>query len=273
MIRLEMPDLAAVDPALVEAARTLVQRSERVVVLTGAGISTDSGIADYRGPNGLWTKNPAAEKASNLQHYLGDPEVRKASWRNRLTSPIWDARPNAGHVALVDLDRSGRLDALVTQNVDGLHHRAGNDPARIVEIHGNAHRVMCWSCGETGPMTAALERVRAGEDDPRCRTCGGILKSTTISFGQPLVAEDLARVQQAAQRADLVLAIGSTLSVYPAAGLIPVALHHGASLVIVNAEPTAYDDHADVLLRGSISEILREIVRGVRPLPPDAAPA
>lgn len=273
MISPEMPELAAVDPALVEAARTLVHRSERVVVLTGAGISTDSGIADYRGPNGLWTKNPAAEKASTLQHYLGDPEVRKASWRNRLTSPIWDAKPNAGHEALVDLERSGRLDTLVTQNVDGLHHRAGNDPSLIVEIHGNAHRVMCWSCGDIGPMTGALERVRAGEDDPRCRTCGGILKSTTISFGQPLVAEDLERVQQAAHRADLVLAIGSTLSVYPAAGLVPVALHHGASLVIVNAESTAYDEHADVLLRGSISEVVPEIVRGARPRPSDGAPS
>lgn len=268
-----MPELAAADPALVEAARTIVGRAEHIVALTGAGISTDSGIADYRGPNGLWTKNPAAEKASNLQSYMGDPEVRKASWRLRVGSPIWDANPNAGHLALVDLEASGRLDTLVTQNVDGLHHRAGNDPSLIVEIHGNAHRVMCWSCGETGAMSAALERVRAGEDDPACRACGGILKSTTISFGQSLVARDLARVDQAAQRADLVLAVGSTLSVYPAAGLIPVALQHGASLVILNAEPTAFDDHADVLLRGSISDVLPEIVRDVRPLPSGAAPA
>jgi len=268
-----MPEeLNPADPALVEAARTLIQRAERILVLTGAGISTDSGIADYRGPNGLWTKNPLAERASNLQSYLGDPELRKVAWKNRLTSPIWDAQPNAGHLALVALEGQGRLDTLVTQNVDGLHQRAGSDPDRVVEIHGTAHHVVCWSCGETAPMPIVLERVRAGEDDPPCRTCGGVLKSTTISFGQPLVAADLVRAEASAQRADLVLAIGSTLGVYPAAGLVPVALHHGASLVIVNADPTPFDAAADVVLRGSISEVLPEIVRDERPLPTDVGP-
>ncbi len=252
-----MPDLAP----LIEAARALVQASERILAVTGAGISTDSGIPDYRGPNGVWTKNPRAEKTSNLQYYLADPEVRKAAWRNRLASPIWEAAPNEGHLALVELERKGKLDTLVTQNVDGLHHKAGNDPSRIIEIHGNAHGVLCWSCGDRAPMTKVLERVRAGEDDPACRTCGGILKSTTISFGQSLVAEDLLRAERAAQGADLVVAIGSTLTVYPAAGVVPIALHHGASLVIVNADPTPFDADADVVLRAPISEVLPEIVR------------
>lgn len=268
-----MPELVDSDPAWVESAQALVVRSERILVLTGAGISTDSGIADYRGPNGVWTKNPLAEKASNLQYYLGDPEVRKVAWRNRLNSPMWDAQPNAGHLALVDLEAQGRLELLVTQNVDGLHHRAGSDPERIIEIHGSAHGVVCWSCGEKAPMPVVLERVRAGEEDPPCRTCGGILKSTTISFGQSLVAADLVRAEAAAQRADLVLAIGSTLGVYPAAGLVPAALHHGASLVIVNADPTPFDPYADVVLPASISEVLPEIVRGGRPRPPDGGPA
>ena len=243
-------------------ARDLVQRSERIVVLAGAGISTDSGIADYRGPNGLWTKNPKAERISNISYYLNDPEVRRLSWQHRLHSPIWDAQPNDGHRALVDLEEQGRLDTLVTQNIDGLHHLAGNDPDRIIEIHGNARTVVCWECGDSAPMERALDRVRAGEDDPPCKDCGGILKSATISFGQQLVVDDLLRAEAAAERADLLLAIGSTLGVYPAAGLVPTALTHGAKLVILNADPTPYDRHADVVLHASISEVLPEIVRG-----------
>jgi NAD-dependent deacetylase len=257
----------------IEAARQLVARSQRIVVLTGAGISTDSGIADYRGPNGLWTKNPKAEQMSNIRYYLDDPEVRRLSWEHRLGSPIWEARPNAGHLALVELERQGRLDTLVTQNVDGLHLLAGHDPERVVEIHGNARTVVCWDCGDSAPMERALERVRAGEADPPCRACGGILKSATISFGQQLVVDDLMRAEQAAQRADLLLAIGSTLGVYPAAGLVPTALQAGAALVIVNADPTPYDAHADVVVHASISEVLPEIVRGGPPRPPAGAPA
>ena len=257
----------------VDRARDLVQRSERIVVLTGAGISTDSGIADYRGPNGVWTKTPKAEQMSNISYYLNDPEVRRLSWEHRLGSPIWDAQPNAGHLALVELERQGRLDTLVTQNVDGLHLLAGHDPERVVEIHGNARTVLCWDCGDSAPMERALERVRAGEADPPCKACGGILKSATISFGQQLVADDLVKAERAAQRADLLLAIGSTLGVYPAAGLVPTALQAGAALVIVNADPTPYDAHADVVLYASISEVLPEIVRDGRPRRADGDPA
>jgi NAD-dependent deacetylase len=260
-------------PAPIDVAADLVRDAVRVVVLTGAGISTDSGISDYRGPHGTWTKNPKAEQMSNIRFYLGDPEVRRLSWQSRLRSPIWDAKPNAGHLALVDLERLGKLDTLITQNVDGLHHLAGNDPDRIVEIHGNAHTVVCWDCHETAPMERALERVRNGEADPPCRTCGGILKSTTISFGQQLDVDDLRRAEEAAHRADLVVAIGSTLGVYPAAGVVPIALHHGASLVIVNADPTPFDDEADAVVRGSISEVLPEIVHGGRRRTADAGPA
>ena len=258
---------------LIAAATDLVARAQRIVALTGAGISTDSGIADYRGPNGLWTKNPKAERMSNIQYYVSDPEVRKLSWQHRASNPALRAEPNPGHHALVELEATGRLDTLITQNVDGLHLRAGHDPAKVVEIHGNMREVVCLSCNERAPMERALERVRNGEEDPACRTCGGILKSATISFGQQLVVEDLRRAELAAQRADLVLAIGSTLGVYPAAGVIPIALHHGAALVIINGEPTPFDDEADVVVRGSISEVLPRIVRGGRPRPADAAPA
>ena len=181
------------------------------MVLTGAGISTDSGIADFRGPQGVWTKNPEAEKMATLQAYVSDPELRARSWQNRLTSPMWSASPNAAHRALVDLERSGRLDLLVTQNIDGLHQKAGSDPARMVEIHGTSLEVMCLSCGDRQPAEPVHDRVRAGEADPTCAICGGILKSATISFGQSLVAEDLIRAEEAAANCDVLLAVGSTL--------------------------------------------------------------
>jgi NAD-dependent protein deacetylase/lipoamidase len=249
-----------VDP--LDEARRLVGEAQAVAVLTGAGISTDSGIPDFRGPNGVWTKNPAAEKTATLQHYVADPDVRRQAWRNRLTSPTWEAQPNAGHRALVELERQGKLHTLITQNVDGLHERAGSDPARLVEVHGNSHRVVCLSCDETAPMQRALDRVRAGEEDPACRTCGGILKSATISFGQSLVADDLVRAERAARECDLLLAVGSTLAVYPICDVVPIAARFGAGIVIVNAEPTQFDHLAAAVVRGSISEVLPEIVGG-----------
>ena len=244
----------------VEDARRLVQTAESVAVLTGAGISTDSGIPDFRGPNGVWTKNPGAEKAATLQNYLADPEVRKQAWRSRLESPAWTAQPNAGHRALVDLERQGKLHTLITQNIDGLHQAAGSDPDLVVEVHGTIREVGCMNCGERAPMERALDRVRAGEADPECRTCGGILKSATISFGQSLVADDLGRAERAARECDLLLAVGSTLAVYPICDVVPIARRLGASVIIVNAEPTQFDDLADAVVRGSISDLLPEII-------------
>ena len=246
----------------VARVRGWIDAAERVVALTGAGISTDSGIPDFRGPNGVWTTNPQAEKLSTLQHYLADPQVRKAAWRSRLESPAWRAQPNAGHHALAALERRGKLHALVTQNIDELHQRAGNDPARVIEVHGTMRRVRCWGCGERTPMEVALERVRAGEDDPSCRSCGGILKSDTISFGQALVPEVIARALRVAGEADLLLTVGTSLQVYPVAGMVPGAKEAGARVVIVNAAPTPLDDFADALLPGSISTVLPEICGG-----------
>jgi NAD-dependent deacetylase len=244
----------------IEAARALIDAAERITVLTGAGISTDSGIQDFRGPQGLWTKNPEAEKMATIQHYMGDPEVRRRSWQMKLAGAAQQRDPNAGHRALVDLETQGKLETLITQNVDGLHQAAGSSPDRIVEIHGTLHEVVCMDCGERAPMERALARVRAGEEDPPCRSCGGILKSATISFGQGLVSEDLARAEEAAYACDLMLAIGTTLAVYPIAGVVPIAKQNEARVIILNAEPTEMDGLADVLLRGSISEILPQIV-------------
>lgn len=244
----------------VEAARRLIDQAKRIVVLTGAGISTESGIPDFRGPQGVWTKNPAAEKQATLQNYVAEPEVRKASWQNRLHSPMWQAQPNEGHRALVELERRGKLLLLITQNVDGLHQSAGSDPERVVEIHGTVHEVNCLDCGDRAPMERALARVAAGEEDPPCRSCGGILKSATISFGQQLIQEDLQRAERAAQLCDLVLAVGSTLQVYPVAGVVPVAKQAGAKVVIVNADPTGMDHLADVIVLARIGEVLADIV-------------
>ena len=242
------------------AARAAIAAARRVVVLTGAGISTDSGIPDFRGPNGVWTRNPAAEKASNIQFYLGDAEVRRAAWRTRVDGRLFAAEPNSGHLAIVELQRQGKLHAVVTQNVDGLHQRAGAEPDKVIEVHGTAHWTRCWECGDRRPMTEALARVRAGEDDPPCLVCGGILKSDTISFGQALVPEVIDRAFDVSKQCDLMLAVGSTLSVYPAASCVPVARGAGAAVVIVNAEVTEMDHLADHLLRGQIAEILPAIV-------------
>jgi NAD-dependent deacetylase len=248
--------------AMIETVRGWIEEAERIVVLTGAGISTDSGIPDFRGPQGVWTRNPAAEKLATLQHYVADPNVRRRAWQDRLGSPAWHAQPNAGHRALVELERRGKLATLITQNVDGLHRMAGTTAERLVEIHGTMREVVCLSCGERAPMERALVRVRAGEDDPACRSCGGILKSATISFGQGLVAEDLARAQQAARLCDLLLAVGTKLSVWPIAGVVPLAKESGARVVIINAEPTEMDQLADAVLRGSISELLPQLLAG-----------
>ena len=235
----------------------------RITVLTGAGISTESGIPDFRGPQGVWTKDPKAERLSSLQDYLADADVRRAVWRRRLESPAWTARPNAGHRALLELERRGQLLLLVTQNIDGLHQRAGHAPEMVVELHGTMREVMCWSCRRRGPMEPVLDRLRAGEDDPPCLDCGGILKSATISFGQSLVAEDLQRAAEAATECDLLLAVGSSLAVHPAAGLVGLAAEAGAAVVIVNAEPTPYDGVADAVLRQPIGQVLPLVVGGL----------
>ena len=243
-----------------QTVRDWVAEARKIAVLTGAGISTDSGIPDFRGPQGLWTKNPEAEKMATLQVYMADPEVRKRSWRWRLETQQNKREPNAGHAALVSLERSGRLHTLVTQNVDGLHQAAGSDPARVVEIHGTLQEVVCMECSERAPMSRALDRVLAGEEDPECRSCGGILKSATISFGQGLVARDLQRADTAAGECDLLLAIGTTLGVYPIAAMVPTASEAGARIVIVNGEPTEMDAIANVVLQGSISQILPQLI-------------
>ena len=237
-------------------AKEWLDSADHVVALTGAGISTESGIPDFRGPKGLWTRDPDAEKLSNIRYYLDDPAIRVRAWRARLDSPVWAAEPGAGHQALARLEACGKLKTVITQNIDGLHQLAGNSPENVIEIHGTVREVVCLTCSYRAPMTEVLVRLQAGEADPDCPSCGGILKSATISFGQSLVPQDLARAEQAARHSDLLLAVGSSLSVYPVAGLVPLARDFGAQIIIINAMPTDMDPVADAVLLGNIGEVL-----------------
>jgi NAD-dependent deacetylase len=233
--------------------------ARRITVLTGAGISTDSGIPDFRGPNGVWTRDPEAEKLSTLQYYVADPDIRRRAWQERRRHPAWTAQPNAAHAALVDLERQGRLRALLTQNIDGLHQKAGSSPGVVLELHGTVHEVACLSCGERTPMPDTLARVDAGEPDPACLSCGGILKSATISFGQALDAAVI-EAAEAAGDCDVFMTVGTSLTVHPAAGLTDLAAARGARVVVVNAEPTPYDDVADLVVREPIGTALPRLL-------------
>jgi NAD-dependent deacetylase len=231
-----------------------LRAAQRICVLTGAGISTESGIPDYRGPNGVWTRDPDAEKLVTLSYYLRDPDIRRRSWLLRRELAAADVRPNPGHAALVDLQRGGRLRALLTQNIDGLHQAAGSTGVR--ELHGTVHEVVCTACGARMPIADVLARVDAGEPDPACPVCGGVLKTATVYFGEALDPQVLDAASAAAADCDVFLAVGTSLGVYPAAGLVEVAAAHGARVVIVNAEPTPYDGLADLVVREPIGEAL-----------------
>ena len=242
--------------------------ASRITVLTGAGISTDSGIPDFRGPNGLWTRDPAAARLSDLDAYIAEPEVRRRAWIGRRDHPAWSAEPNAGHRALVDLERTGRLLAIVTQNIDGLHQRAGSDPTRVVEVHGTIHEVVCLACDDRTTMRSALARVADGEADPDCQHCGGILKSATISFGQSLDRATLQRAFSCAHECDALIAVGTSLQVYPVAAMVEYAAAVGAKVIIINAQSTPYDGVVDAVIREPIGTALPTLVAQVPAAPP-----
>ncbi|AXK88187.1 Sir2 family NAD-dependent protein deacetylase [Nocardia farcinica] len=238
-------------------------RSGRIGVLTGAGISTDSGIPDFRGPRGVWTEDPIAELMSTYDQYLSDPDLRRRSWLARRANPAWQAEPNAGHLALVDLERAGRAVTIITQNVDRLHQRAGSSPQRVVEIHGNMFEVVCVGCDYETGMADVLARVEAGEPDPACPECGGILKAATIMFGQQLDQRTMTKAALTAQTSDIFLAIGTSLQVEPAASMCALAVDAGADLVIVNAEPTPYDSIATEVVHEPIGTALPRLVKEI----------
>jgi len=247
--------------AVAGAAPAWAQGVRVLTVLTGAGISTDSGIPDFRGPQGLWTRNPGAQQLSTYQAYVSDPQVRRRSWQARRNNPAWTAEPNPAHAALAELTGS-RIDTrVITQNIDGLHQKAGTPAERVIEVHGSMFSVVCVSCGDRSPMAGALARVDAGEADPGCTRCGGILKSATVMFGQRLDPVVFARAERAALGCGLFLAVGTTLSVEPAASLCRLAAGAGAAVVIVNADPTTYDELAVEVIREPIGTAVPRIAR------------
>ncbi|MGI9147299.1 MAG: SIR2 family NAD-dependent protein deacylase [Chloroflexota bacterium] len=227
------------------------------VVFTGAGVSTESGIPDFRSPGGLWSRYAPIE----YRDYLRDPEMRRESWRRGLHTypPIADARPNAAHLAIVDWWAAGLVGGVVTQNIDGLHQRAGLPEEVVVELHGNSHRVGCLSCGITFDRPAIHARVLAGDEDPECPACGGMLKTTTISFGQGLDPAAVADAQRLHTRARLCLVIGSSLVVSPAAMLPELTVDAGGRLAIVNQTPTHLDHVAVLVARQPAAVLLAEV--------------
>ncbi len=234
--------------------RRLIAPARRIVAFTGAGISTESGIPDFRSPGGLWTRfQPIAFDA-----FMASEEARREYWRRRFAvlDPIEAARPNRGHRAIAKLARQGRLEAVVTQNIDGLHGKSGIAPERVVELHGNATFARCLDCGRHHELAPIRRAFLARGELPLCHGCGGIVKSATVSFGQAMPAEAMARAERAALACDLFLAMGSSLQVYPAAAFPLLAKRHGATLAIVNREATELDRWADLVVHGEIGPLL-----------------
>ena len=233
--------------------------ARRIAVLTGAGISTDSGIPDYRGPDGVWTKDPAAADLFGIKNYLADTQVRRQFWQRYVDHAAWRAEPNAAHTALAGLNDAGLAVRVLTQNIDGLHQRAGLPARKVLELHGSMHSTVCTRCAATTPTPETLARVTGGEADPACRACGGILKLAVVLFGQHLDGDVLGHARNIAAASEVFLAIGSSLQVEPAASLCALAVTAGAKLVIVNRDPTPYDDQATHLVREPISAVIPRI--------------
>lgn len=250
------------DDGPIERLTELVRAAERIVAFTGAGISTESGIPDYRGPGGVWE----SRRPPTLGDFLDNPEARRGYWARRLVDyPTLAARePNAGHRALGELERRDQLLGIITQNIDGLHQRAGNDPDRVVELHGTSHLIRCLTCGRTYPAAAIQRRLEAGEVEPACEVCRGVLRSATVLFGESLPTLALETAVALAQACDLMLVVGSSLIVNPAARLPEIAKRRGAALAIVNRTETPLDPLADLIVRADAGPTLSTVVERLK---------
>jgi NAD-dependent protein deacetylase/lipoamidase len=242
-------------------ATELMKHAQRIVALTGAGISTESGIPDFRSPGSIWQQLPPV----SYQDFINKSEARQQYWQTRrnLSAQVLSARPNPAHVALVDLERKKRLLGIVTQNFDGLHHDAGNNPEHIVEMHGTSRAAACTLCGQRSSIQALQQRIDAGEIDPKCPDCGGFLKAATILFGQRVPDEALSRARELALSCDLFLVVGSSLKVNPAATLPRLALKNDAPFIIINLQPTHLDDYAEIVINEKAGVALPQIVEGL----------
>jgi NAD-dependent deacetylase len=239
-------------------AAELIQQANRIVVLTGAGISTESGIPDFRSPGSIWQRQPPV----SYQDFLTKPRSRQEYWQTRhnFSSQVAAAQPNAAHRALVELERRQKLLAVITQNFDGLHQDAGHPPDHVIELHGTSRYAACTLCGARSSMSELQQRIDAGEVDPTCSICGGYLKSATILFGQSLPQTALARAKALSEECDLFLVVGSSLKVIPAATLPRLALKRNVPLIIINLQATPLDDYADVVIHEKAGEVLPAII-------------
>lgn len=257
------PELDGISPSLeadIAVVAGWLADASQVIVFTGAGVSTESGIPDFRGPDGLWTRFQPIQ----FQDFISDPEARRESWR-RSREAYWlfaGARPNAAHRAIAEMEQMGNLDCVITQNIDNLHQEAGSQ--RVIELHGNARWVVCLSCSQRYPRAEIQEVLEQGVEIPDCRACGGILKSTTIAFGQAMPEREVREAERAARGCDLCIVVGSSLVVFPAAYIPRYAKQAGARLVLVNASETDIDSRADMVLRGQAGDILPRIVQKAR---------
>lgn len=240
----------------------LVLRSERTVVFTGAGVSTESGIPDFRGPGGLWERYDPED--FTIGRFLASPETRRKIWRVLASEFFRDFQPNPAHYAIAELEKLGRLDCIITQNVDGLHQQAGNSPGMVFELHGNMRRALCLSCGEKYPMEHIRGLLASGVALPECEKCRGMLKPDAVFFGENLPQSEVQESTRRSQASDLFIVVGSTLTVYPAAYMPRYAVEAGAKLVIINLMPTQIDRLATAVLRCKASEALARIVEKVK---------
>ena len=242
-----------------QAARKLVSAASRIVGFTGAGISTESGVPDFRSPDGVWAQN----RTVDFQEFVASEAGRIEYWRQKAAAwpAMRDAQPNAGHRAFVELHKQGRLEALITQNIERLHQRSGLPADKVLELHGTTTEAVCLTCGDRITSDEACRRIEVGEKAPRCRRCDGFLKPATISFGQSMPHDVMVQAQVATETCDLLIAVGSSLVVAPAASIPRVARQAGARLIIVNRDPTPLDGIADAVVRGEIGAILPELVR------------
>jgi NAD-dependent protein deacetylase/lipoamidase len=239
----------------------LLKQAQRIVALTGAGISTESGIPDFRSPDSIWQQQPPV----SFQDFISKPEVRQIYWqtRRKLSGLVLAAQPNAAHMALADLEKKERLLGIVTQNFDGLHHDAGNNPKHIIELHGTSRAAACTHCGQRSSIQELQQRIDAGEIDPLCSICGGFLKAATILFGQRVPDEELSRARELALACDLFLVVGSSLKVNPAATLPRFALKNDVPLIIINLQPTHLDDYAEIVINEKAGVVLPQIISGI----------
>ncbi|MFO8010107.1 MAG: Sir2 family NAD-dependent protein deacetylase [Dehalococcoidia bacterium] len=244
-----------------DKAAKLINESRRLVVFTGAGVSTESGISDFRSPGGLWEKYDPAEFI--FDRFISSEQTREKYWEfNRVLWPgIVEAQPNAAHLAIAELDRMGKLDCVITQNIDGLHQRAGLPDEKVIELHGTARWVICLDCAKRYPRQEIHDLVESGVKAPRCDECGGILKPATVSFGQAMPEKETRDAERRSGSCDLFIVIGSSLVVYPAAQMPLLARQCGAKLIIINTTPTPHDSHAEVIIREKAGEAMQEIIR------------